>query len=162
MSAENGEATEKTGRFLVTHAEDDSAVLKDVEDSQVHTLEDNPGVESGDVLDATLDAVPPMEVAWSVVEVDARRSLAVERSEEPPTANERDVAAEQSVGDVTRQERAGMGEIHVITVPPERTDDAAEDVLDDEATLVRAARMDDVVRVEVRAADGVVAVRYLP
>jgi hypothetical protein len=101
-------------------------------------------------------------VAWSVVEVDARRSLAVERSEEPPTANERDVAAEQSVGDVTRQERAGMGEIHVITVPPERTDDAAEDVLDDEATLVRAARMDDVVRVEVRAADGVVAVRYLP
>ncbi|MWG33708.1 hypothetical protein GQS65_04235 [Halomarina oriensis] len=157
-----GDQTEKTGRFLVTHAEDDSAVLKDVDDSQVHTLAENPGVEAGDVLDATVRAVPPMGVSWSVVAVDERRSLRVERSEEPPTARERDLAATQETGEVKREERAGMGEIHVISVPDERTDEAVDDVLDDEATLVRAARMDDVVRVEVRTEPGVVAVRYLP
>ncbi|MFC5972252.1 DUF5812 family protein [Halomarina salina] len=154
--------TEKTGRFLVTHAEADSAVLKDVDDGQVHTLDGNPGVEPNDVLDGTLVAQPPMEVTWEVVDVESRRSLRVEESAEPPTARERDVADSQAEGDITREERAGMGEIHVITVPDEQTESAVEDVLDDEATLVRAARMDDVVRVEIRTEAGVVAVRYLP
>ena len=38
----------REGRFLVTHADEDSAVLKDVDRGQVHTLADNPGVEAGD------------------------------------------------------------------------------------------------------------------
>jgi len=49
----------------------------------------------------------------------------------------------------------------VLTVPEERTDQAAADVVEDQETVARAARL-GVERVEVRAADGVVSVRYLP
>ncbi|WP_255150888.1 DUF5812 family protein [Halorarius halobius] len=150
------------GRFVVTHAEDESAVLKDVDGGQVHTLAENPGVGAGDVLDATLSPEPPMEVTWRVVEVEARRSIDVAASAEPPTEQERAIAADQSVGELTRKERAGMGELHVLTVPEDDTDEAVDDVLDDEGTLARAARMDDVNRVEVRSEPGVVSVRYLP
>jgi hypothetical protein len=162
MSDDSDAGATKTGRFLVTHAEDASAVLKDLDDAQVLTLGDGHDVETGEVLEATLEPDPPMEVTWSVVDVDDRTRLTVERSPEPPTAHERDLGDGQAVGEVVREERAGTGEIHVLTVPPGETDAAVDDVLDDEATLVRAARMDGVVRVEVRAEEGVVAVRYLP
>ena len=157
------EATE--GRFLVTHADGDSAVLKDVESGQVHTLADNPGVEEHDVVEATVAPEPPMEVTWRVLEVRERRALRVEASDEPPTARERDVAGEQDVGDLARRERAGEGEIHVLTVPPGEVEAAVADVLEDEGTLARAARL-GVARVEVRSATdddhGVVSVRYMP
>jgi hypothetical protein len=157
------EATE--GRFLVTHADGDSAVLKDVESGQVHTLADNPGVEEHDVVEATIAPEPPMEVTWRVVEVRERRALRVEESDEPPTAREREVAGEQDVGDLARRERAGEGEIHVLTVPSEEVEAAVADVLEDEGTLARAARL-GVARVEVRSATtdeyGVVSVRYMP
>lgn len=154
--------SEKEGRFLVTHAEDDSVVLKDVEGGQVHTLSENPGVETGEVLEGTVAPDPPLEVTWRVVEVENRYALGVAESEEPPTAQERDLAEAQSVGEVTRRERAGEGEIHVLTVPEGEVEAAVEDVLSDEATRVRAARM-GVRRVEVRSDDsGVVSVRYLP
>lgn len=153
--------TEKTSTFLVTHAEDDSAVLKDVHDGQVHTLSTNPGVDVDQAVEATVAPEPPMEVTWTVVEIDDQWSLDVEASDEPPTARERELAADQAVGDVAREERAGTGEIHVLSVPPEDTDDAATDVLDDEGTLSRAARL-GVARVEVRSEDGVVSVRYMP
>ena len=153
--------TEKTSTFLVTHAEADSAVLKDVHDGQVHTLSANPGVEVHDAVEATVASEPPMEVTWEVVEVAEQRSLSAAESDEPPTPQERDIAAEQDVGDVDRQERAGTGEIHVLSVPPADTEDAVADVLDDEGTLTRAARL-GVNRVEVRSDEGVVCVRYLP
>ncbi len=153
--------TEKTSTFLVTHAEEESAVLKDVHDGQVHTLSTNPGVETHDAVEATVAPEPPMEVTWEVVEIDDRRPLAVHESEEPPTKQENDIAEEQEVGDLERTERAGIGEIHVLSVPPEETEDAVSDVLDDEGTLSRAARL-GVNRVEVRSKDGVVSVRYLP
>ncbi|GKZ13103.1 hypothetical protein BG842_17550 [Haladaptatus sp. W1] len=153
--------TEKTSTFLVTHAEDDSAVLKDVHDGQVHTLSSNPGVEADDAIEATVEPEPPMEVTWTAVEIDERRSLTVHESDEPPTSHERDIADEQEVGDLERTERAGIGEIHVLSVPPEETEDAVADVLDDEGTLSRAARL-GVNRVEVRSEDGTVSVRYLP
>ncbi|MFC7153868.1 DUF5812 family protein [Halomarina halobia] len=152
---------EKEGTFLVTHAEADSAVLKDVHDGQVHALAENPGVEERDVLDATLAPEPPLRVAWRVVDVESRRSLSIERSDEPPTAQEREIAAHQEVGELTRRDRAGVGEIHVLSVEPERVREAVDDVIDDEGTPSRAARL-GVARVEVRAADGVVSVRYLP
>jgi len=151
----------KEGTFLVTHADDGSAVVRDVTDSQVHTLADNPGLVVGEVLEATLEPEPPMEVAWRVVELTDQRTVPVEHSEEPPTQLARDLAADQSVGDLTTRERAGEGEVHVLTVPPDRTADAAAEVADDEETIARAARL-GVARVEVRAADGVVSVRYLP
>jgi len=152
---------EKTSTFLVTHAEGDSAVLKDVHDGQVHTLSSNPGVEETDAVEATVAPDPPMNITWSVVEVRERRALSTERSGEPPTAQERDLADAQDVGEIARKERAGEGEIHVLTVPSEDTDDAVSDVLDDEGTLTRAARL-GVSRVEVRSDDGVVSVRYMP
>jgi hypothetical protein len=83
-------------------------------------------------------------------------------SEESPTAHSREIAADQSVGDLTRKERAGTGELHVISVPEGGTDEAVQDVLSDrEGTLSRAARL-GVARVEIRSEPGVVVVRYLP
>lgn len=155
---------QSTARYVVTNADADTAVLRDIDSGQVHTLADNPGIEAGDVLDATLAPEPPLEIADRIVAVDERRHVRRHESEEPPTAHEREIAADQAVGELTRRERAGMGEIHVITVPPAETTDAVRDVLDDDGTLERAARMDDVVRVEVRSdpETGTVSVRYLP
>ncbi|WP_227374691.1 DUF5812 family protein [Haladaptatus halobius] len=153
--------TEKSSTFLVTHAEDESAVLKDVNDGQVHTLSTNPGVETRDAIDATVAPEPPMEVTWEIVDIDDRRPLSVEESDEQPTTQERKMADEQDVGDLAQTERAGIGEIHVLSVPPGETEDAVSDVLDDEGTLARAARL-GVNRVEVRSEAGVVSVRYLP
>ncbi|WP_424017641.1 DUF5812 family protein [Halorientalis pallida] len=151
----------KDATFLVTAADDESAVLQDVTDSQVHTLSTNPGVEVGEIVAASIEPEPPMEVAWQVVEITDQRTIPVERSPEPPTKQAREIAADQPVGEITRQERAGEGELHVITVPDGEADDAAADVLDDEETLARAARL-GVDRVEVRADGQALSVRYLP
>ncbi len=136
-------------------------MLHDVGTSRVHTLAENPGFAAGEVVDATLAPEPPLEVAWTVVSVADRREIPVERSPERPTTQARDLAADQGVGELTRRERAGEGEVHVLTVPEVETETAAADVLEDEATRARAARL-GVDRVEVRAADGVLSVRYLP
>jgi len=151
----------KESTFLVTEVDAESAVLRDVTDGQIHTLGENPGVEAGDVLDATLEAEPPMEVVWTVVDTDRQFTVDVSRSEEPPTQRARETAADQPVGEITRHERAGTGEVHVLTVPEEATDEAVTDIVDDVATVERAARI-GVERVEVRAEPGVVSVRYLP
>lgn len=153
---------ETAGTFVVTYAESASAVLQDVDGGQVHTLSENPGVAAGDVLEATLAPDPPLEVTWRVVDVDRRRSVTVEESPEPPTEQAREIAAGQDVGELTKRERAGEGEFHVLTVPSDEAAAAVEDVVGDEATLARAARMSAVTRVEVRSAPGVVSVRYLP
>ncbi|MFC5279963.1 DUF5812 family protein [Halorubrum rubrum] len=153
---------EKEGTFLVTHVEEDSAVLKDAEDGQVHTLSSNPGLAVDDAVEATVAPDPPMEVTYRVIELEERRSLSLERSEEPPTVHERELAADLETGELTREPRAGIGEIHVLSPPEDATEEAAGDVLSDrEGTLSRAARL-GVNRVEVRAEPGVLSVRYLP
>jgi len=152
----------KESTFLVTHADDDSAVLKDVHDGQVHTLASNPGVGVDDAIEGTVSPDPPLEVSWQLVEIDERRPLSIETSEEPPTVHEREFAADQPVGELTREPRAGIGEIHVLTVPDDGTEQAVDDVVDDrEATLLRAARL-GVNRVEIRSEPCVVSIRYLP
>jgi hypothetical protein len=151
----------KDGTFLVTEVDADSAVLRDVADGQIHTLADNPGVEAGDLLEATIEPDPPMEVVWSVVDVERTFTVSVAESPEPPTQQAVDVAADEPIGSLTRRERAGTGEVHVLRVPEAETADAVQDVLDDEATVERAARL-GVERVEVRSTEGVVSVRYLP
>lgn len=151
----------KTGTFLVVAADEETATLRDVEDGQIVTLAENPDLEDGTVLEGTVEPEPPLEVAYRVAEVEARRTIPVERSDLEPTAQARDIAAEQGVGEVTRRERAGEGELHVLTVEAGRTDSAVADVIEDEETVARAARL-GVDRVEVRADDGVVSVRYLP
>ena len=153
---------EKRGTFLVTAADEESAVLKNVEDGQVHALSSNPGVERHDAVEGTVAPDPPMNVSWRLTEIEERRHLTVEESAESPTTLAREIAAEQSVGELTRRERAGTGELHVITVPEETTEEAIADVIDDEeTTLSRAARL-GVNRVEVRSEPGLIAVRYLP
>ena len=150
------------GTFLVTAAEESSAVLRDVETGQVHTLSSNPGVERGDVVDGTVAPDPPMNVSYQLIETDSRWSVPIERSPEPPTAHSVELAADQAVGDLTREPRAGTGEVHVLTVPEDGTDDAVEDLLDDADQLrARAARL-GVDRIEIRSEPGVVSVRYLP
>lgn len=153
--------SEKSGTFVVRNADEASAVLADVTDAQVHTLSSNPGVEEGDVVEATLSPDPPMNVTYSVVDVTERKTVPVEESPEPPTTQERDLAADQTEGELVTRERAGIGEIHVLTVPETETENAVADVLADEATVERAARL-GVNRVEIRSEPGVVAVRYLP
>jgi len=155
-------AAQKDGTFLVTHADDESAILKDVDDGQVHALASNPGVEVDDAIEGTVSADPPLEVSWQLIEIDDRRPLSVEHSEEPPTTQEREIAADQPVGELTREPRAGIGEIHVVTVPEDGTEDAVDSVFDDhESTLSRAARL-GVNRVEIRSEPGVISIRYLP
>ena len=158
--ASDGNRTE--GTFLVTAAEESSAVLRDVETGQVHTLSSNPGVEYGDIVEGTVAPDPPLEVSYQLVETDSRWSVPVAESLEPPTTHSTDLAADQDVGDLTREPRAGIGEVHVLTVPEDGTEDAVDDVLDDTEQLrSRAARL-GVDRVEIRSAPGVVSVRYLP
>ena len=155
--------SEKTGTFVVTHAESESAVVRDVDTAQVHTLASNPGLEVHDVLEATVAPEPPMEVTWQVIEVDDRRSVDLVDSDLEPTRHAKELAADAEVGDLVQEERAGTGEIHVFRVPDGEVEAAARDVLEDEETVARAARL-EAVRVEVRRSvdDGVLSVRYLP
>jgi hypothetical protein len=161
MSQEGEAGREKSSTFLVTHVDEGSAVLRDVHDAEVHTLDGTEDLVAGEVLSATLTAAPPMGLVWSIRTVETRRTIPVERSPESPTTLAVDIATDQAVGEVTTRERAGEGELHVLTVPAEETDSAVADVLGDEETVARAARL-GVDRVEVRADEGVVSVRYLP
>ena len=151
----------KEGTFVVTEADEESAILRDVNDGQIHTLGSNPDLSVGDAVEATLAAEPPMEVVWNVEETTRQFSVSVEESAEPPTQQALDLAADQPVGEVATRERAGTGEVHVLIVPEENTEAAVADVLDDDATVERAARI-GVERVEIRSEPGVVSVRYLP
>jgi len=151
----------KEGTFVVTEADPESAILRDVNDGQIHTLGSNPGLAVGEAIEATLAPEPPMEVVWDVEETARQFSVSVEESAEPPTQQALDLAADQPVGEVATRERAGTGEVHVLTVPEENTEAAVADVLDDDATVERAARI-GVERVEIRSEPGVVSVRYLP
>ena len=155
--------TETEGTFLVSESDAETAILTDVATSQVHTLgeQPDPPLEVGEVVVGTLTAQPPTTAIYALESVDDRRTIPVEYTDESPTKQERDIAADQPVGELTRQSRAGEGELHVLTVPDDRTDQAVEDVCDDPQTVARAARL-GADRVEVRAAEGVLSVRYLP
>lgn len=152
---------EKTATFLVTSADDESAVLSDVEDAQVHTLSENPGVSAGDVLEATVAPDPPMNVTYSVVDVADRKRIPVEATAESPTQQAREMAADLDPGDLETTERAGVGEVHVLGVPADGVEQTVEDVRTDDQTVARAARI-GVDRVEIRSGDDFVSVRYLP
>ncbi|MCG1004090.1 MULTISPECIES: DUF5812 family protein [Halobacterium] len=152
---------EKTATFLVTSADDDSAVLSDVTDAQVHTLSENPGLAEGDVLDATVAPDPPMNVTYSVVDVDERKQIPVEASDETPTPQSKEIAEGLDAGTLETTERAGIGEVHVLGVPEDGIEETVEDVLADEQTIARAARI-GIERVEVRSGEDFVSVRYLP
>lgn len=157
----DGDEAAESGTFLVTAADEGSAVLRDVHSGQVYTLADNPGLAAGETVVGAVAPVPPLETAWRLVETEERYRVTVEASDQAPTTQAHDLAPE-SVGEVARTERAGEGELHVIAVPEDDTAASVADVLDDEEGLrARASRL-GVRRVEVRSAPGVVSVRYLP
>lgn len=151
------------GTFLVSESDAETAILTDVATSQVHPLgeQPDPPLEAGEVVAGTLVAEPPTTAVYTLDSIDDRRTIPVEHNSESPTKQEREIAADQPVGELTRQPRAGDGELHVLTVPDEQTDQAVQDVRDDPQTVARAARL-GVDRVEIRADDGVLSVRYLP
>jgi len=153
--------TQKEGTFLVTHADEASVTVRDVVDSQVLTLSDNPGLESGTVIEATLEAEPPMEVTYVLDELAAEHEIPVEVVDLEPTQQAKELAANQPVGELTTRERAGTGELHVLAVPDDETAATAAEIAADEETVARAGRL-GVDRVEIRTATGVVSVRYLP
>lgn len=156
----DGGAVEST--FLVTAADEASAILQDVHTSQIHTLSENPDLAAESVIEATVQPEPPMNATYEVEEVESRRAVEITVAEESPTPQATDIAADQPVGEITRRERAGTGEIHVITVPDDQTESAVEDVTADrERRLTQAARVGAAI-VEVRSAPGLVEVRYLP
>ena len=89
------------------------------------------------------------------------RQIEVTVSDERPTKASREIAESLAEGDLHTRERSDYGEIHVLSVPADHLEDAVTDVAEDRETVIRAARM-GIRRVEVRAADGVLSVRYLP
>ena len=149
----------KSGTFLVTAADEASAVLAAVEDGQVCPLAGNPGYEAGEVVEATIEPADPMGVTWQPVDVLDRWTPAVAALEEPPGERAREVGEDAATGQV-QQLAVDDGELHVLAVEPGRTGEAVDDVVADETTLRIAARL-GARRVEVRGADGVVAVRYV-
>jgi hypothetical protein len=148
--------------FLVTHADEESAVLRDAHSGQVHTLSENPDLAAEEIVDAAIAPEPPMGVTYEVLEVRDQCEVEIATVVEEPTTQASEIAAEQSVGEVTRQERAGKGELHVITVPKEQTETAVEDVTADRETRLLQAARAGASLVEVRSEPGVVVVRYLP
>jgi hypothetical protein len=153
--------SQKEGTFLVTHVDESSVTVRDVVDSQVLTLSENPGLEAGTVIEATLEAEPPMEVTYAVADLAAEHEIPVAVVDLEPTQQAKGLAADQPVGELTTRERAGTGELHVLTVPDGEETATAEEIAADEATVARAGRL-GVDRVEIRTASSVVSVRYLP
>jgi hypothetical protein len=147
--------TTDTGTYLVTETDEESAVLQDIDSGRVYTLTENPGLESGDVAEATLTAVPPMEAVWEVDEMSVQK-VTVDRISETPSEEAQKAVAGLEEGTLRRMERE-WGELHAIAVP--NAEAAVEDVATDDSTAVRAARI-GATKVEVRAGDGVVSVRY--
>lgn len=156
--------TETTATFLVTEADDESVVMRDVDTAQVYTLDANEhDLEPEMVVGATVEPVPPMEVVHEVVDVDFAHHVDVVDTDLSPTTQAMEAAEDLAVGEVERIEREGTGELHVLSVPPADTEQAAQDVIADEETIARAGRL-GAVRVEVRrdTGEGVLNVRYLP
>jgi len=152
-----------SGTFYVKYATDVSVTLHEVNTGQIFTLIENPGVEDHDIVEATLEAQPPMEVSYLVDELESIDSVPVETSPEPPTRQVRQAAAEMDEMEAVAIDREGNGEIHVLRVDPENVEQTAEELHEDEMTYKNAARYDAVNRVEIRTDEsGIVSVRYLP
>lgn len=149
----------KHGTFVVTHADPESAILEDVADGQVHAVTSNPDFAEGDVVEATLTPEQEAEVTWDV-EITERRTIHVDAVDEDPSQRAVDLAETMDQGDHLARTEIDAGELHVLSVPEGLTAQAVSDVVDDEQTRRRAARL-GASQVEVRAAPGVLAIRYL-
>ncbi|MFW6436803.1 MAG: DUF5812 family protein [Halococcoides sp.] len=146
------------GRYVVTHVDDATAQLRDVQSGRVHPIADPPALSAGEALAATLTPADGIEATWSIGSIERRWTVTVEASDQPPSEAARSAATDLSIGEIARLDVEG-GELHVIGVPESDTEAAVTDVLDDPATRDRAIRL-GVDRVVVSHAPGVLAVRY--
>lgn len=150
-----------TGTFVATEVDDETVVLRDVDSGQVLTLgaHPDPPLEREEVLRGTVAPRPPTEVVWAVESVERRWTVELVDSDLSPTKQARELADGIAAGELITRERAGDGEVHVLGVDDPAA--AAADVLGDEETVARAARL-GAVRVEVRTGEHFLNVRYLP
>ena len=164
VSEDSGEPETAYGTFYVKYAEDTALTLHEVETGQIFTVIENPGIETHEIIEASLVAQPPMEVSYLIDDLDAQYSVAVDVSDEAPTQTVRDLAGELDAGESLPINRKGKGEIHILRVDPDEVERIVEELPEDELTHKNAARYDDVDRVEIRsdAEMGLVSVRYLP
>ncbi|WP_436934634.1 DUF5812 family protein [Halovenus marina] len=151
------------GLFYVKYAEGVSATLHEVNTGQIYTLIENPDFEQHEIVEASLIAQPPMEVSYTINDIESRRTVPVETSPESPTTQVTNIAGDMEPGQAVAIDREGEGEIHILRVESDQVDQTADELPDDEMTYKNAARygMD---RVEIRTDEetGVVAIRYLP
>lgn len=151
-----------SGTFYVKYATDVSVTLHEVNTGQIFTLIENPGVENHDIVEATLEAQPPMEVSYLVDELETIYTVPVETSPEPPTRQVEQIADEMDEMEAAAIDREGEGEIHILRVASDNVEQTAEELHEDEMTYKNAARY-GVNRVEIRTDEsGIVSVRYLP
>jgi len=163
ISDEEAPPEPESGVFYVKYAEDAAATLHEVDSSQIYTVLQHPEFERHEIVEATLIAVPPMEVSYTIDELHSRRTVPVETSPERPTKQARDIAADMEEGQAAAIDREGEGEIHILRINPDWTERTVDELFEDETTYKNAARY-GIDRVEIRAdeEEGVVAVRYLP
>jgi len=148
------------GRFLVTAAAVESAVLQSLASSQIHTLAENPGLERFDVVEATLEPAGELGVRWTIEDLEDQWAIDCERVEEAPAEQAIAVAEELASGEAETIEDSETVAWDVLCVPPEKTESEADDVLTGESPISRGARL-GATRVELRATAGVLDVRYL-
>lgn len=144
-----------TGRFLVTETDDRTAVLRAVDDGQIYTIAENPGLCAGTVITAELAEQDGVGGVWTI-EAYEPYPLEVVSVDDPPAASAREAVADADIGELRRLSRE-WGERHVLTVPDVKA--AIQDIRTDPATRSRAARR-DAHRVVIRGKDGVVTVSY--
>jgi len=151
------------GTFYVKHTEESAVTLHEIDTSQIFTLVENPGLETHQIIEATLMAQPPMQVSYLIKDLESQRTIPVETSPEPPTTRVKKLGTEMEEGQAAAIDREGEGEIHILRVKPEHTEHTAEEVHEDEMTYKNAARY-EIERVEVRTdeEEGIVSIRYLP
>ncbi|MFB6253342.1 MAG: DUF5812 family protein [Halobacteriaceae archaeon] len=150
--------SETEGRYLVTHSDDESAILRDISKGQIYTIIHNPDLSEGDIIDAKLESVPPLDIQWTIETIVHRYSISVDVS-----ANEPGEAANEAAKNLENNELATLSEAngvtHVLTVPEENTESAIHDLADDETIRIQAAKR-DADHVIIRGSDGVISIRY--
>ncbi|MXR52587.1 hypothetical protein GRX03_13330 [Halovenus sp. WSH3] len=163
MAEQPEEPETKSGTYYVKYAEDEAVTLHDVNTAEICTLIENPGVETHDIVEATLVAQPPMEVSYFVKELTDHYTIDVERSPEPPTTQVMEISEEMGRDEVIAIDREGEGEIHILKIDPDLVEQTADSLDDEENPYKNAARY-GVNRVEVRTDEesGVISIRYLP
>lgn len=163
MAEEPEEPETKTGTYYVKYAEEKAVTLHDVDTAEINTLIQNPGIETHDIIEATLIAQPPMEVSYILKEMHDHYSIDVETSPESPTKQVMDISEQMDEDEVIAIEREGNGEIHILKINPADVARTADSLDDDEKPYKNAADV-GVDKVEIRTDEdeGVISIRYLP